>query len=107
MAGLVTFASVLFFGLLAFRFGLLGGGDVKLLSAAALWAGPQWVAHLLLLTAAAGGLLALSALAFPVVARQGRQRFAPTKQAVMKHEIPYGIAIAVGGAYVGTQLLAG
>src|SRR6202051_2618417 len=39
--------------------GYLGGGDVKLLSAATLWAGPGGTPELLMLTGVLGGALAL------------------------------------------------
>src|SRR4029077_2143743 len=46
-------------GALLFAGGYLGGGDVKLLSAATLWAGPAGTPDLLMLTGVLGGALAL------------------------------------------------
>src|SRR4029077_3934055 len=46
-------------GAILFARGYLGGGDVKLLSAATLWAGPAGTPELLLLTGVLGGALAL------------------------------------------------
>src|SRR5438128_2715991 len=46
-------------GAILFAFDYLGGGDVKLLSAATLWAGPAGTPELLLLTGVLGGALAL------------------------------------------------
>src|SRR5258708_17045941 len=46
-------------GAVLFARGYLGGGDVKLLSVAALWAGPAGTPELLMLTAVLGGALAL------------------------------------------------
>ncbi len=46
-------------GAILFARGYLGGGDVKLLTAATLWAGPAGTPELLLLTAVLGGALAL------------------------------------------------
>jgi prepilin peptidase CpaA len=46
-------------GAILFSRGLLGGGDVKLLSAATLWAGPSGTLDLLLWTGVLGGALAL------------------------------------------------
>ena len=52
-------AGVFLAGTLLFARGLIGGGDVKLLSAAALWAGAGAVAPLFVLTGLIGGFLAL------------------------------------------------
>ena len=46
-------------GALLFSHGLMGGGDVKLLAAATLWAGPGGTPALLVVTAVLGGVLSL------------------------------------------------
>lgn len=71
-------------GIWAFHFGAFGGGDVKLLAAGALWTGAAGVATFLMVTALAGGALALGFLL------AGRRRAS----------LPYGVAIAVGGMVV-------
>src|SRR5580692_1007700 len=53
--GLIVFVV----GALLFARGYLGGGDVKLLAAAALWAGPTLLPSLLIVTGLMGGVLAL------------------------------------------------
>ena len=53
-------ALVLTVGYVAWLGGFLGGGDVKLLAATALWAGTAGVATFLLATAVGGGVLALA-----------------------------------------------
>lgn len=95
-------------GALLFARGLLGGGDVKLLCAAALWAGPAATPELLLVTAGLGGVLSLFLLS-PVGAHlsfAGRLLFGPPGAAVAaataaegRVPVPYGIAIA-GGALI-------
>lgn len=81
---------ILVLGLIAFSHGLIGGGDAKLLSAVALWAGPEHVLEFLFVTALAGGLLAVLALA--------SARFAGLGAGYGQIEkIPYGVAIAAGG----------
>ena len=50
-------------GTAAFAAGALGGGDVKLLAAASLFAGPGLISDFLLVTALAGGVLGLAVLA--------------------------------------------
>ena len=47
----------------AFAVGALGGGDVKLLAAVSLFAGPGRLVDFLIITAIAGGLLGLAILA--------------------------------------------
>jgi prepilin peptidase CpaA len=108
-------------GLLTFSFQLLGGGDVKLMSGLALWAGPDHLALFLIVTSLAGGCLAI----FTIIARQfikpqlvwpGPPIFgfiisklcsstaataAPsssdTEQSELAGSLPYGVAIAAGG----------
>ncbi len=72
-------AALLLFGLGAILFALKvwGGGDVKLLAAVGLWTGFSGLPALLLITALAGGAVALAVLA----GRRGKA-------------VPYGIAIA-------------
>jgi prepilin peptidase CpaA len=88
-AGLGVFAA----GAAAFQLGLLGGGDVKLLAAGALWAGASALWPFLFLTALAGGLLALGfALAIGAARLRAARDWRPT--------LPYGVAIAAGGILV-------
>ena len=109
------------FGLFAFN--LMGGGDVKLIAALALWAGVDHIALLLLVTSIVGGLLSIGTLllqrlfrsplimafwpAYEMVA--GRSTASsdvienPTTEANEIHgdpvmgSLPYGVAIAAGG----------
>lgn len=84
-ADLAAASGVFALGAAGFRFGLLGGGDVKLLAAGALWLGAADLPPYLTTTALAGGILAL---AFVVSRHFGWLR-EPT--------LPYGMAIAAGG----------
>lgn len=80
-------------GLFALR--MMGGGDVKLLSALALWIVPANFLKLVIVMAIVGGVLTLVMGAWHVARRQ-RDRIA----------IPYGVAIAFGGLWVlGTNYL--
>ncbi len=67
----------------------MGGGDVKLLTALALWIEPTWFLNLLIMMALLGGLLTLVMGAWHIARRQ-RDRLA----------IPYGVAIAAAGLWV-------
>ena len=106
LAGLMCGALVFFFGFFAFSRGLIGGGDVKLLAAVALWAGPYLVFPVLLLTMASGGVLALVFLVHAMI--QSRSRVsanALTLGTALSAPVPYGIAIAIGAAYLTGRLL--
>ncbi len=59
LAAIGCAAAVFLVGAVPFSRGLIGGGDVKLLAAATLWAGADALPPLLLLTALIGGVLAL------------------------------------------------
>jgi prepilin peptidase CpaA len=76
----------------AFYAGMMGGGDVKLAAALALWFSPEMTVKFLVLMSVAGGLLTLALLAW--------HRF---KQREGRPEIPYGVAIAIGGLAILTQ----
>jgi prepilin peptidase CpaA len=80
------------FGL--FSLGFMGGGDVKLWSAIALWLGPHLIWPHLILVGLLGGLLGIVLL----VARSIRPRDSAAS-AVGKTHVPYGIAIT-GAALV-------
>ena len=87
-AALLVFAA--FAGL--FALGAMGGGDVKLIAALALWL--PWPALLVVLVimSLAGGLLTIAMLT--------RKRLARSEATL---EIPYGVAIACGGLWVIAQ----
>jgi prepilin peptidase CpaA len=87
----VTFAVLA--GLFALR--AMGGGDVKLLTALALWIEPMPFLRLLIMMALLGGVLTVVFGAWHI-ARRRKDRLA----------IPYGVAIAAAGLWVlGTSYL--
>lgn len=74
---------------------MMGGGDVKLLTALALWIEPTMFLKLLIIMALVGGLLTIVMGIAHLMKRQS-DRLA----------VPYGVAIAVGGLWVlGTHYL--
>ena len=87
-------AGVTVFSVLAAAFyaGMMGGGDVKLAAALALWFPPAGTVKLLVLMSLAGGALTMVILLW--------HRF---KQREGRPQIPYGIAIAFGGLAILTQ----
>jgi prepilin peptidase CpaA len=95
-AGLIVFAGAA----ILFALRVMGGGDVKLLAATALWAGLGQVIPLLVLVALIGGVFAMAVLALrhPFVQTTilaTLRRLPAFAQARMP--IPYGIPIAVAG----------
>lgn len=79
------------FAVLAVLFALrmMGGGDVKLLAAVALWIEPTWFLQLLVVMALVGGVLTIVLGAVHVIRRE-RHRLA----------VPYGVAISAAGLWV-------
>jgi prepilin peptidase CpaA len=76
----------------AFYAGMMGGGDVKLAAALALWFSPASTLKFLVLMSLAGGVLTLAVMALHRIKRREG-----------KPEIPYGVAIAFGGLFILTQ----
>jgi len=76
----------------AFYAGMMGGGDVKLAAALALWFSPYATLRFLVLMSIAGGVLTLVL----VVWHRAKQREG-------RPQIPYGVAIAFGGLAILTQ----
>jgi prepilin peptidase CpaA len=72
---------------------LAGAGDIKLLAATSLWAGPHLIAVFVVTTAISGGLLALTIAAMTHLRNRRKNEAIP----LAKVPIPYGIAIAFGG----------
>jgi prepilin peptidase CpaA len=79
------------FGLftIAFAYGAMGGGDVKMVGALALWLPPAAVVMMLIIMSLAGGALTAVMLV----------RHRATK-AQHQLEIPYGVAIAMAGIWL-------
>ncbi|HEU0310869.1 MAG TPA: prepilin peptidase [Sphingomicrobium sp.] len=76
----------------AFYMNAMGGGDVKLAGALALWFTPYETLALIVIMSIAGGLLTLVVIAaHRLRKKEGRP------------EVPYGVAIAVGGLWLLAQ----
>ena len=88
--GLALLAFAVFAG--AFAAGLMGGGDVKMIGALALWLAPFALVRMLMIMALAGGVLTVAmVVAHKALGRRGQP------------EIPYGLAIAAAGLLVVTN----
>ncbi len=100
-------------GAFMFSRGWMGGGDVKLLTVLALWAGPEHFPVLIVTTSLAGGLLALigmmpgRAATIAWIALNLRIALAlpeAPRSTTGRRTLPYGVAIALGGLVVCAQL---
>ena len=76
----------------AFYLDVMGGGDVKLAGALALWFTPYDTLRLIVFMSLAGGVLTLVVLG---IHRARRKEVRP--------EVPYGVAIAAGGLWLLAQ----
>ena len=90
-------------GAAAFAIGAVGGGDVKLLAASSLFAGPALLPDFLMVTSLAGGVLGLAVLAGapigPVVPAGNA-----SVRLRLRRGLPYGPAITAGGLWVAGSL---
>ena len=86
---LLTAALTLFFFAIAFRFGAMGGGDVKLFAALALWF--EWI-DVIRLILYASILGAVVTIIFMMIHK--------LKQRDGKARIPYGVAISLAGLWI-------
>jgi len=100
VGSLIVAISVLGVGFIFFLLNLFGAGDIKMIAALSLWAGPSLFTEFLFVTVVAGGFLVIL-----IVSREGfRQAFEGTGFARgiifafrSKTQVPYGVAVAFGG----------
>ena len=88
--GVAVVVFLLFAG--AFYMNVMGGGDVKLAGALALWFTPYETLSLIIIMSIAGGVLTLIVVGI----HHARKKTA-------RPEVPYGVAIAVGGMWLLAQ----
>jgi prepilin peptidase CpaA len=107
MFGLTIVCSLAVFaiGAAGFAAGILGGGDVKLLAAASLFAGPGHIVDFLVVTSLVGGALGLALLAGVPIGPSAPATDG-TVRARLHAGLPYGPAIAGGGLWVAAALYA-
>lgn len=87
-------------GMVMFALGWIGGGDAKVFAATALWLGWPASATFLLVTALAGGGLALTLLAMRSMLLRRYVSTGPawlSRLAEPGENVPYGLAICIGG----------
>jgi prepilin peptidase CpaA len=98
-------AGVFVAGAVAFSVGVMGGGDVKLLAAASLFAGPARQLDFLTITAVVGGVLGLAILAGVQIGPADASAQGTLRNR-LRSGLPYGPAIAAGGLWVAASLVA-
>ncbi len=101
--GLAVAIIVLAAGITLFAFDHMGGGDVKLMSALALWAGPALIFDFLIVMALSGGVMALfmiSPLRLGAALMLQRAGEGTLSANLLAEKLPYGLAIAIGGLAV-------
>jgi prepilin peptidase CpaA len=83
---------------------VMGGGDVKMIAACAVWLGLPLMTPFLLFTAIAGGALAAIALVARRIVPAGVSEAGWTRWLTVRRTgVPYGIAIAAGAIFVWGQ----
>lgn len=100
--------------LLLFAYGFIGGGDVKLIPAVLLWAGPSFSLKFILITTLCGGIVALLTICcrylksyLSDLKSSENINFSVRESSKLvnnENNIPYGIGISAGGLYVAFQL---
>ena len=97
------FALVLGLGTLLFARGWMGGGDVKLLAASALWfdLGSGW--KMLVAVAIAGGLEVITVMLLRLISwpQPWREKLAALRRG---EDMPYGVAIVAGVVFMGLAI---
>ena len=111
IGGLIVAAIVFAIGTALFAAGTVGGGDVKLLAAAALWAGPSAILEFTLTAGVAGGVLAIvlgGRLRFALALAFDRVGNGAARDVALGGQVPYAIAIAFAGfAVIAPRLVVG
>lgn len=101
--GLIAGAIFLVAGFVLFSLRIMGGGDAKMIAAVGLWVGTGQIDTFVFYTAIAGAVVAITILA---ALRLGLPTQSSNAVAETARTVPYGIAIAFGGAVaVGQTIL--
>jgi len=108
ISAILVAAIALAIGFVLFATKKLGAGDAKLMAATMLWAGPILAPPALLICALSGGAIALVMLSparFVIAGALSSLGRSSASDSLLSKEMPYGIAIALGGLFVAWALL--
>ena len=94
-------AVLIAFGVLFWK-GWMGGGDVKLIAASAVWTGLNFLPQYLVILALFGGVLAILVILFRRVGGDAERIKARwlRRLATRREGVPYGVAISATGLFV-------
>ncbi len=107
--GLIVAGGVFACGAVFFALRWMGGGDVKLMTACALWAGADRLADFVLVMAVIGAAMALfmvSGYRFSLALTLDGNKFSRMRETLLGVTLPYGLAISAGGIFVACRLAA-
>ena len=85
-----------------FYLGMMGGGDVKLAAALALWFSPGSTVRFLVIMSLAGGLLTVVVLILHRL-KATPEALPDGEKIIQKPEVPYGVAIEIGALWILAQ----
>jgi len=108
LGGLAVGGIALAFGIALFALRYMGGGDIKLITVTALWAGPAEILDFVVFSALVGGvmsLIMLSPMRYSLAMIFDKSDDKTSRDALLGSVLPYGVAIALGGFVVGARLL--
>lgn len=108
VGGITVAAIVLAAGFVLFALRWMGAGDAKLLTAAAIWAGPELIAQFLVVVAPVGGVLSIIVLIrrakFMQVETAEGGSADQQSASLMRARVPYGVAVAAGAIFIAFRL---
>lgn len=98
----LVFAVALLLGMGLFAFNAIGGGDAKLLAAAALWMGPSLIVKYTFVFSLVGGGLAILILLLRRLPMPASAARVPVLNQLLLPNagLPYGVALGLGGLIV-------
>jgi len=109
LGGIIVATVVLMITTGMFAARILGGGDVKLIVAVSLWAGPAAIVDFIIVTALCGAMLAIvmfSPLRYAIAQFYESLGYIRARDAVLGNLLPYGVAISAGGVAIAPDSIA-
>ncbi|MDH5412147.1 MAG: prepilin peptidase [Alphaproteobacteria bacterium] len=110
LAAVGIFVFTIAVGIPLAHFRIFGAGDMKLLAAILLWAGPALAPLAVLFSALSGGLIAvlmLTKVRFVIAGAFTSMGKESLGKMFLAKNMPYGVGLAFGGVFVGWGLMVG